>query len=528
MTALPEIGSLWIGERLSLLEILCLKSFADMGHPVTLFVYGELENPPDFCSVRDAREIWDDADILRHHERGSPAVHSDIFRIKMIRRTGMIWVDADAYCRKPFEAKDGYLFAPVKDGRFGSGVLSLPQGSPALAAMDDFLSTRGTRPPWWSDEEDRTYREEHGEYDFANMRWGTTGPIALTWFLKETGEERFAAPMRALYPIPVNKKFVIFRRPAKVEPFIHEDSVSIHFYASGVRERIETGDFPASCYFAALCAQHGLAGDGGAATSEETRAGVALVQSKPLPQRRINRLALNLALDYVAAAAAPGLPGLVQVGANDGLRADPVADRVGAGRFRALLLEPSPIYYPELERNRAGVAGVTTLNVGVAPEESSATLYQLNPDRAAEFPDWAQGCASLSREEIFGALARTKPVTDDMIVESTVRLRRLDAILAEHDAFGADVLIVDVEGHEPGVFGSFSLDDFRPGVVLFEKVNLSPDALGAILEQLHGAGYRCWGVGGDALALRADWLPESLGTAIGQLGLREFSVRKPD
>ena len=203
----------------------------------------------------------------------------------------------------------------------------------------------------------------------------------------------------------------------------------------------------------------------------------------------------------------------------------PVAPRVGAGEFRALLLEPSPIYYPQLVRNRAHVDGVTVVNVGAAPEPETGTLYQLNPERAAEFPDWAQGCASLSREEIVGTLSRVKPVEYDMIVESPVELKRLDDVLAAHEAFDADVLIVDVEGFEPGVFASFDLRDFRPKLIFFERVNLSADDLDGILELLRSGGYRVWGVGGDAIALLAEAFPASLIAALGQLGLSEYVER---
>ena len=54
--ALPEIASLWIGKRLSFLELLCFKSFVDQGHKLTLYTYEPLENPPDFCEIADARE----------------------------------------------------------------------------------------------------------------------------------------------------------------------------------------------------------------------------------------------------------------------------------------------------------------------------------------------------------------------------------------------------------------------------------------------------------------------------------------
>jgi len=65
---LPEIASLWIGERLSWLEQLCLKSFADAGHHITLYSYDPIENVPDGVETADAGEILSGDPMLRHAE----------------------------------------------------------------------------------------------------------------------------------------------------------------------------------------------------------------------------------------------------------------------------------------------------------------------------------------------------------------------------------------------------------------------------------------------------------------------------
>lgn len=47
MADLPKIASLWIGGDLSWLEQLCLKSFADAGHQITLYSYAPISNLPE-------------------------------------------------------------------------------------------------------------------------------------------------------------------------------------------------------------------------------------------------------------------------------------------------------------------------------------------------------------------------------------------------------------------------------------------------------------------------------------------------
>jgi hypothetical protein len=55
---LVKLGSLWIGGNLSWLEQLCLKSFLDHGHEVTLYTYEGVTNAPEGTVVADARPMF--------------------------------------------------------------------------------------------------------------------------------------------------------------------------------------------------------------------------------------------------------------------------------------------------------------------------------------------------------------------------------------------------------------------------------------------------------------------------------------
>lgn len=113
-SAHPEykIGALWIEGRLSFLEQLCLKSFVDAGHHTILYHYGPLQGVPDGIELRDANDILNMENFLTHGRTGSPALHSDIFRYKMLEKEDrMIWADTDAYCVKAFEPQMGTFTA---------------------------------------------------------------------------------------------------------------------------------------------------------------------------------------------------------------------------------------------------------------------------------------------------------------------------------------------------------------------------------------------------------------------------------
>ena len=104
---MERVATLWIGERFSFLEHLCLKSFADLGQTPIVYHYGELQDIPSYVEARDAREIFDTPEIYRDPITRSVAVHADLFRLKLLQQTDQIWVDADAYAVKPFQTDQG-------------------------------------------------------------------------------------------------------------------------------------------------------------------------------------------------------------------------------------------------------------------------------------------------------------------------------------------------------------------------------------------------------------------------------------
>ncbi|WP_052700926.1 FkbM family methyltransferase [Loktanella sp. S4079] len=525
MTApLPNIASLWIGKRLSFLEILCLKSFADAGHHVTLYTYGELENPPEFCEIRDAREIWDNDKIIIHHQRQSPAIHSDIWRLKLMQKSDAIWVDTDAYCLRPFTVTNGYLVGLQDKRGVANGVLRLPKDSPALRAFDDFLSTPGTLPPWWRPKDKDAFAATGLTPDFGNFKWGTTGPAGLNHFMKQSSEIEHALPPHVLYPLPQTRKSVPLRSPSIAESFIKDDTISVHFYATGFRKHIASGTIPPESYLAHLAEKHGISAPTAPSPVVKTAEVGLPKQADKKWQRRNRRIAQRLVFDILARARSEngGRLKYVQVGANDGRLADPLFAHAKDHNFDGLLIEPSPIYYESLTQLYGQQPHIETLNVGVAEERGTLTLHQLHPLHQGSFPNWARGCASMHRDVLVRSLSAVGDVNDEMILSVDVPVDRLDRILEAHDALSADILIIDVEGYEANIFRSFSLKSFRPIVIMFEFTQITDADATEIHANLARNGYRMYPMNNDVIAIRNDWLPQSIVDTFALLSIAEW------
>lgn len=112
------IHGLWIGKRLTRLELLTIRSFLENGHEFHLWLYDAVENDlPEGTIVEDASSILPRESVFRYrhrnqfgHGKGSYAGFSDIFRYKLLHNHGGWWSDMDVTCLKPLDFAEPYLF----------------------------------------------------------------------------------------------------------------------------------------------------------------------------------------------------------------------------------------------------------------------------------------------------------------------------------------------------------------------------------------------------------------------------------
>jgi hypothetical protein len=132
-----NIHGLWIGTRLSQLELLCIQSFVNHGHTFLLWTYNPLENNlPSSVRFMDANEIIPGNEIFQYsyanqfgHGKGSYAGFSDIFRYKLLYEYGGWWSDMDVTCLKPLDFPAPYVFRTHHDLKVVGNVMKCPPKS---------------------------------------------------------------------------------------------------------------------------------------------------------------------------------------------------------------------------------------------------------------------------------------------------------------------------------------------------------------------------------------------------------------
>jgi Alpha 1,4-glycosyltransferase conserved region/Glycosyltransferase sugar-binding region containing DXD motif len=179
------IQSLWIGDRLSTMEQLSIRSFLAHGHPYHLYAYEEIQGVPPEAVIKDASEILPASAIFRYYEHDSVAGFANFFRYKLLLEKGGWWSDSDLVCLKPFDFDDPYVFSSQHNQFLTAeevcvGALKSPAGSDFASYLWDVCKSKDT----------------------ATLRWGETGPQLTQAAVRKFGLDRYVRSAATFCPIP--------------------------------------------------------------------------------------------------------------------------------------------------------------------------------------------------------------------------------------------------------------------------------------------------------------------------------------
>jgi hypothetical protein len=131
------VSSLWIGNVLSPLERLSIRSWIAMGHTVKLYCYSEIDNIPNGVDLQDANSIialsmmCPASDNKRLSK--SYTFSANRFRYELLARYGGVWLDLDMVLLEPLRCADDYLFAKVNSSKLNNAVLGVGKPGMSLA-----------------------------------------------------------------------------------------------------------------------------------------------------------------------------------------------------------------------------------------------------------------------------------------------------------------------------------------------------------------------------------------------------------
>ena len=189
------IQSLWIGDKISNVEKLCINSYIKNGHDFHLYTYGAVDGIPENCEVKDAKEILPQEDVFAYNVgigKGSYSAFSNYFRYKLLDLKGGWWTDTDIVCLKEIDIKDGFVFASEKtaDGKshITSGLIKAPAGSEFCKYCYNFCEQQNKE----------------------TLGWGTVGPRLVSKAANALSLSDYARPWQLFNPIGFEQVGMLF------------------------------------------------------------------------------------------------------------------------------------------------------------------------------------------------------------------------------------------------------------------------------------------------------------------------------
>jgi hypothetical protein len=223
------VQSLWIGQQLSTMEQLCIRSFLANGHGFDLYTYGPVQGVPAGAALRDANAILPESRIFRYSNRDSVAGFANYFRYKLLLERGGWWVDSDVICLRPFDFGSQTVFASEMNGTReirSSAVIRVPPQSEFAHYAWNMCESR----------------------DPARIEWGETGPRLVTEAVHALGLHKFVHSVPTFCPIDYpDWEHVLRPNGAAMRP----ETYAVHLWHEMWRlaGRSRDAAYPADCHY---------------------------------------------------------------------------------------------------------------------------------------------------------------------------------------------------------------------------------------------------------------------------------------
>ena len=176
------VQSLWVGNRLSTMEQLAIRSFLHHGHEYHLYTYEPVENLPPGTLELHASAILPASAKFEDPGYKTFAGFSNFFRYKLLLEKGGWWVDTDVVCLAPFDFSTPYVFA--SEHFSGAEV-------PASAVLKTPSQCAGMQHAW----------DVCQSKNVAELTWGDTGPQLVAQVIERFSLEEYLRPASVFCPL---------------------------------------------------------------------------------------------------------------------------------------------------------------------------------------------------------------------------------------------------------------------------------------------------------------------------------------
>ncbi|HEY4842448.1 MAG TPA: FkbM family methyltransferase [Terriglobales bacterium] len=182
----------------------------------------------------------------------------------------------------------------------------------------------------------------------------------------------------------------------------------------------------------------------------------------------------------------------IQIGAFDGITADPLYKYIAQCGWRGVLMEPQPRAVAQLHEIYRDNDRIVILQAALDCRPGKRTLFTVESDHV---PAWARGMASFQRDNIIKNSSLV-PGVEAMIKEITVNCIPFEDVMQRLPADRLDLLQIDAEGADGYILSLFPFGRVKPAILHWESKNLTRFQQEETLDMLSKHGY-CFARSGE-------------------------------
>ena len=158
---------------------------------------------------------------------------------------------------------------------------------------------------------------------------------------------------------------------------------------------------------------------------------------------------------------------IIQIGANDGKRFDPLNKYLIKYETKTVFVEPIKKYFEKLKSNYLNKNGCIFENSAISDFDGYEKIFKVNENYLNLYDDHIAGISSFDKNHLIKHGVKLKHILSDKVNTLTIK-----SLIQKYKIDNFDLLFIDVEGHEGKIILNFlQLVDIRP-IIIFEYIHV--------------------------------------------------------
>lgn len=178
----------------------------------------------------------------------------------------------------------------------------------------------------------------------------------------------------------------------------------------------------------------------------------------------------------------------ISIGANDGIKNDPIFNFIETNNWKGVMVEPMPSTFNLLKQNLCGKKNISFVNACITKQPGIFDFYYIKNIQPNE-PDWYDQVGSLDKETFYKNIS-VEPSLLKRVGVCQVNGITFSQLMDNHSLTHVDLVLIDTEGFDYQILSSIDLKRYKPRIIIFEYEWLSSYELKLAKKQLLEANYK--------------------------------------